>query len=385
MRLLWVVPRYGADVVGGAETLVRGLATRATPEGWSVEVATTCAIDHTTWRNVLPAGWVEEDGIRVHRFPVGQRDHARYELLHAAVQSGSAAYVDELEWLAHGAWSPELDDFIERSPHDLVVLCPYLFGTTVWGAHAAGERAVMMPCLHDEPYARVDAVRRTMQAARGCMFNAPAEERLARRLYRLGEGGVVGMGYDPPPGRPPAGFARRHGLGTYLIYAGRIEEGKRVGVAVEYAVRYARERAGAPRLLLIGRGTYRPPRSARGAVVELGFLSDAHKRAAFAEALALVNPSHLESLSLVLLESWLEGTPALVATGSEVMREHVETSGGGRCFASYAEYRDAVDELLADPAAARRMGAAGREYVLDVYGWPEVARRFRDVLERIAA
>lgn len=385
MRLLWVVPRYGAGVVGGAETHVRGLATRARPNGWGVEVATTCATDHTSWRNVLPAGTTEEDGITVHRFPTGRRHPPRYAMLDAAVLAGSASYVDELEWLAQGVWSTELDRFIEASRHDLVLLCPYLFGTTVWGAHAAADRAVIMPCLHDEPYARLLPVRRMMEAARGCIFNTPAEERLARRLYRLGDGGVVGMGFDPPSAPPPAGFARRHGLDRYLIYAGRIEEGKRVDVAVEYAIRHARERADAPRLVLIGRGTYRPPPAARGVVLEPGFVSEAEKRSAFAEALALINPSHLESLSLVLLEAWLEGAPALVATGSEVMREHVESSGGGRCFASYAEYRDAVEELMADADARRRMGAAGREYVLDVYGWPAVARRFREVVERLAA
>ncbi len=122
MRLLWVVPRFGAGLVGGAEMLVRGLATRALPEGWRSEIATTCAVNHFTWENELPSGTAEEDGVArprpghagaprrlalggrhdlrreplhvgeraprgttdeegvtVHRFPVGGRDGARYE------------------------------------------------------------------------------------------------------------------------------------------------------------------------------------------------------------------------------------------------------------------------------------------------------------------
>ena len=56
MRVLWVVPRFGEAVVGGAETLVRELATRALPNGWTSEVATTCAVDHETWENAVSPG-----------------------------------------------------------------------------------------------------------------------------------------------------------------------------------------------------------------------------------------------------------------------------------------------------------------------------------------
>ena len=85
MRLLWVVPRYGVATVGGAEMLVRALATRGTPSGWSSEIATTCAVDHASWENEVPPGESVEDGLRVHRFEVGARDEARYAELHASV------------------------------------------------------------------------------------------------------------------------------------------------------------------------------------------------------------------------------------------------------------------------------------------------------------
>jgi glycosyltransferase involved in cell wall biosynthesis len=372
--------------MGGAEALVRGLATRATPPGWSAEVAATCAVDHVSWRDALPAGETAEDGIRVHRFPVGPRDAAAYDRLHPAVLSGSAGYSTQLEWLAQSVWSPALGAFLEArgGDYDLVVLAPYLFGTTVWGALIDPGRSALMPCLHDEPYARLDLVGRVMESVRGCVFNAPGEERLARRLYRVRGGGVVGMGHDAPAAPPAARFAEPRGLGRYVLYAGRLEEGKRVQVAVEWAVRHARERPDAPRLVLIGRGGYRPPPEAAGVVVEAGYVSEEDKRAAYAEALALVNPSTMESLSLVLMEAWLEGTPAVVASGSEVMRDHCERSGGGWAVDGYEGYREAIEALLDDPGLGRRRGDAGREYVLDVYGWPAVRERFRAVAEALA-
>lgn len=386
MKLLWVVPRYGRGVAGGAETLVRALATRSAAMGWTAEVATTCAADHVTWANELLEGTVVEDGVTVRRFPVGPRDARRYDALHAAILSGRAGYADELEWLAHSVWSPEMQAFLEDgAEHDLRVLSPYLFGTTLWGAQAAPERSALLPCLHDEPYARLRTVRGVLGAVRGCLFNAPAEERLAGRLAPVRDGGVVGMGFDAPQGAPGPGPAATRDLGPYLVYAGRLEEGKRVQVAVDHVLRLAAERRDGPALVLMGSGGYRPPPAARGRVVELGYVSEQDKRAVYAGAVALVNPSEMESLSIVLMEAWLEGTPAIVAAGSEVTSDHVARSGGGMAFGSYDEFRAAATRLLDDPAERERMGARGRAYVLDEYGWPAVWERLTAVAGRLAA
>jgi glycosyltransferase involved in cell wall biosynthesis len=386
VRTLWVVPRFGTDVVGGAEILVRGLVHRAMPRGWSSEVATTCALDHFSWKNVLPAGEARDDGVTVHRFPVGPRDARRYETLHRRIMDGPT-YTEELEWLSNSVWSPELMRFLERDGqrYDLTVFAPYFFGTTVWGAQVAPERSVLLPCLHDEPYARLQTIRRLLAAVRGCIFNSAAEQRLAERLSRGVRGGIVGAGFDEPEQPPPGGFARSRGLGPYVVYAGRLEEGKRVDVLVDYAVRYAQERSRAPKLVLIGDGTYLPPPHSRGLVVRVGFVSPQERRAAYAEALALVSASRLESLSLVLLEAWLEGTPAVVGVGSDVMREHCERSGGGFLFGSYERYREAIDRLVDEPELRREMGAAGRAYVLEHYSWPSVRQRLHDVLTELAA
>lgn len=386
-RVLWVVPRFGGDVVGGAERLVGGLARLGQEAGWATEVATTCAQDHTTWANALPAGTTSEVGLTVRRFPVAPRNAAHHDALHAAIMTRAAGYADELEWLAQGVWSPGLQGFLEDTAgdYDLRVFSPYLFGTTLWGAQALPEASAVMPCLHDEPYAYLATVRAVMRAARGCLFNAPGEERLARRLCAVRDSEIVGMPFDPPGPAPARSFAAERGLGEYLVYAGRLEEGKRVHVAVRHAVRYARERPGAPRLVLMGKGGYRPPADAADVVVQAGFVDEEEKRAAYRDALAVVNPSHLESLSLVLLEAWLEGTPALAAAGSEVMSDHCRRSGGGILFSGYREFRDGVDALRADPRRREEMGARGRAYVLEAYGRDAVRERLAAVVSRLSA
>ena len=168
-----------------------------------------------------------------------------------------------------------------------------------------------------------------------------------------------------------------------MVYAGRLERAKRVDVAVEYVAQFAAARAPDLKIVLIGNGSYRPPRRLRDRVLHLGYVDEQIKRSAYAEAVALVNPSELESLSLVLLEAWQEGTPALVAAGSEVMVEHCERSGGGLAFADYAEFARALSRLLDDEAERRRLGAVGHAYVQAEYSWGAVNARLPRVIDEL--
>jgi glycosyltransferase involved in cell wall biosynthesis len=93
----------------------------------------------------------------------------------------------------------------------------------------------------------------------------------------------------------------------------------------------------------------------------------------------------LESLSLVLLEAWLEETPALVAQGSDVLRYHCEQSGGGFVFGSYEEYRNALDRLDDDQGLRDQMGRDGAAYVQATYGWPTVRSRLQTAVEHLAS
>ena len=72
MKLAVVVQRYGADINGGAELHARYVAERLARHA-EVEVVTTCARDYVTWRNELPAGVEQVNGVPVRRFPVAPR------------------------------------------------------------------------------------------------------------------------------------------------------------------------------------------------------------------------------------------------------------------------------------------------------------------------
>lgn len=386
MRLLFVVPRYGPEIVGGAERLAQLLASRAVDEGDEAVIATTCAVDHHDWGNDVAPGISIEDGIIVHRFTIAPRNAGRYAELHARLISDrELSYLDELEFMANSVWSPDLQSFLEREGcnFDLLLFVPYLLGTTFWGMQVWPERSVLIPCLHDEPYAHMTCIRDMIETSAGCIFNTPAEERLAESLFALPPSGVVGLGFDLPSAPAPPGFSARHGLGRFVVYVGRLEEGKGVHEIADFVARYARSRASDLRLVLVGAGSYEPPPNVAKFVLNVGWLSEDEKRSALAESIALVHPSRLESLSIVLMEAWLEGTPAIVSSNSDVLREHCERSGGGLTYSRYSDFRERLDRLLGDVDLRRSMGSAGRRYVQETASWAVVKGRFRSVIEAI--
>ncbi len=139
---------------------------------------------------MLPAGASREAGVVVRRFPVRLRDTRRHAWLQQRILRGSRLRPkEEARWAEESVGSTELFDHLTRrqGDYDLVCFAPYLFGTTLRGVPLVPGRAVLIPCLHDEPFAHLGVVREAFQACRGFIFNSPPEAALAEKLYGIGD------------------------------------------------------------------------------------------------------------------------------------------------------------------------------------------------------
>jgi glycosyltransferase involved in cell wall biosynthesis len=101
------------------------------------------------------------------------------------------------------------------------------------------------------------------------------------------------------------------------------------------------------------------------------------------QASMLVVPSRYESLSLVLLEGWNHGLPALVNARCAVLKGQARRANGALYYDNYDEFARALDFLLAHPDAARQLGQQGLAYVNEEYRWPRVIAKVEDLLERV--
>ncbi|MGD9572520.1 MAG: glycosyltransferase family 4 protein [Thermoleophilia bacterium] len=390
-KVAFVVPRYGAGVVGGAEMLCRLTAENLRAHGVPVEVLTTTAVDHFTWADHHPEGTTLEGGVPVHRFRVSPgRDNGRWLELHTRIDLRLPTdRADGLEWMAQSVWSPGLQAAVEDpSRYDWIVAMPYLFGTTFWSVMARPERTVLVPCVHDEAHAWQPVVRDMLGRAAGNMLNSDGEGELLERLAPGARMRLVSVGYDespPPAPEAVAAFCAARGIAPgYILYAGRRETAKGLPELFDAYARLAAGRPDTPPLALMGRGDLGPPPEIADRVIDLGFVPDEDRDTAYAAARVLVNPSRLESLGMVGLEAWLAGTPSIVNGRSPVLREHCRASGGGLWYHGPDELVEAMDLVCGDPALGDAMAAAGAGYVRRTFSWPAVRARFLGALEEWA-
>jgi glycosyltransferase involved in cell wall biosynthesis len=383
IRLAFVVPRYGPDVLGGAETFVRQFAGHLPRREFVVTILTTCAQDLHTWRNVFPSGEMEIDGVRVLRFPVDhRRRNARLfqNLTNRANRNEPLAPEDQMAWLENAAHSPELYHHLalHGDEYDLLIFLPYLFATTIYGSAIWSAKSVVCACLHDEPYARFIDVRAMLQSVKGLMFLSQPERIFAEETLGVKHprARVVGFGLDefePEPER----FRHKFGLHSpFLLYAGRLDPAKNVLQLISYFMNYRQSRPGRDlRLVLAGSGPL--PLPSHPDLVAVGYLEGQDLKDAYAAATVLCQPSLVESLSIVLMEAWLAGTAVLVHGQCPVTSHHVSQSSGGLYFTDAAEFAGAVDWLLDHPHERQQMAAQGRAYVRREFNWPRVYDRFR--------
>ena len=248
----------------------------------------------------------------------------------------------------------------------------------------APQRAVLVPCLHDEAFAYQDVMHTMFTASRTIVFNTHEEQRLATRLYgeHCHDMPVVGMGM-PPFDADPKAFAAKRGLTTpYVVYSGRREPLKGTPLLLDYVNAYRSRTGQDVKLVLTGSGEFTPPKALAPHILDLGFVSESEKHDAMAGAIAFVHPSQLESLGIVLLEAWLAGTPALVHSESPVLVDQCRRSGGGLWFRSYAEFEECLTRLEENDPLRQCLADQGRQFVIDNYS-PEIVRaRFENALKR---
>jgi glycosyltransferase involved in cell wall biosynthesis len=386
-----VLPYYGPDTAGGAETQARSLARALHSIGVAVRVWCSTVRDsfHPDATTYYPPGHSELDGIPIWRFgptPADERGIPRFFRQHPALLPPLDGFsIHELRLLGSLVGSDDLyAAVLAEREQSAFIFMPYPFPTTFWGALLAGERGFLLPCLHDEPYARYRTYAYLFAQAAGVLCNSAPEADLVRHLYTVREERlhVPGEGIDLAPRGDAAAFQRFLAAthpGTVghplLLYVGRRDQSKNIWQLLLFMREYCARRRAPLRMLLSGRDPLDMPHSLAPLVVDLGYLCEQEKHNAYAAADLFVQPSLYESFSIVLMEAWLQGTPALVHADCAVTSEHCARSGGGLAFGDFGTFAAALDLLLPRPDIRQTLGARGRAYVLETCNWQEVARR----------
>ena len=394
MKLAFVVQRYGAEIAGGSEGHCRALAQRlsrgtADSPAHDITVLTTCARDYVSWANAYAPGESRDGDVRVIRYPVRRTRRLKlFADLSDDVFDGGASPGRQEEWfLENGPDTPALLDHLSAhgGDYDLVLFWTFRYATSYFGVPRVPGRAILLPTAEEDPAIKLDVLEAFFHKPAGYVFLTPEEEALvsARAGQPLTPAATIGIGLDPVAATASAELLREAGVeGDYLLYLGRVDRNKGCHTLLEYFEAYAASR---PSLTLVLAGPAKMALPEHPRIRALGYVSDALREALLARASALVVPSRYESLSIVLLEAWNHAVPALVNAECKVLDGQVRRASGGLAYRSAAEFDEALDYLMKNPATRARFGEQGLAYVEREYRWPTVLARVNRLLNEVAA
>ena len=388
-KVAFVTPRYGTQVMGGAETAARQLAEHLRAHTrWEAEVHTTCAMDPHTWADELEPGTSTVNGVPVHRHSSAHGRLPDFYGLDGMVRLAPRLATREQgrRWVDYnGPVSPQLVDAVCASDADVVAFYPYLYHPTVATIGKVPMPAVLHPAAHDEPALYLPVFRGTFGDADAICYHTAAERALVERMYPVAEKPQIvlglGVGESQGSGRPGGTLL---GLGDrpYVVSVGRVDEHKGSKMLASFFTTYKERRPGPLALALVGPVSFELP--PHPDIVVTGAVEEADKWDIVRDALVAVSPSALESFSLVVVEAWVDRVPVLVNGACGPTREHCESSGGGLWFTSYPEFEAAVDHLVGDAALRATLGSSGRAYVDTHFQWPVLIARYATFLSGVA-
>ncbi|MGR6535106.1 glycogen synthase [Streptomyces rochei] len=387
MRVGLLTREYPPDVYGGAGVHVEFLAR---------ELGRLVDLDVHCW------GEGRTEGVLRHR-SWSALDGANDALRTFSVDLAMAAALQGRELVHSHTWYANLGGHLAKllhgAPH--VVTAHSLEPLRPWKAEQLGGGYALSSWAERTAVESADAVIAVSGAMREDVLACyPA---IAADRVHVVHNGIDTTLYRPDPGTDALDRIGLDRSRPYVLFVGRITRQK----GVPHLLRAARAIDPAAQLVLCAGAPDTPEidREFRDLFAELSrsregvhwiprMLPRPEVIQLLTHAAVFVCPSVYEPLGIVNLEAMACGTPVVASrvggipevvadgeTGVLVPRDASGTADGDRDFE--AGLARALDSLLGDPDAARRMGEAGRARAVAEFGWDAVARRTVRLYEEI--
>ena len=379
--------RYGLEVNGGSELYSRQIAERLIAR-YDVEVLTSCAVEYVKWSNYYKEGVETINGVTVRRFKtVHERIPKIFSALDSYMLSNPDADVETSDkWIENmGPYCPELVEYVDehQDEYEAIIVVTYLYYTAVKSIVRIKDKAIFIPTAHQEPFIHFDMYKKVFGAADAFVFLTDEEKELVHAIFHNEDVPyeVMGVGVDVPEHVDSERFKKKYNLDEYIIYVGRIDEGKDCPRLFKYFLEYKKRNKNNLKLVLMGKAVCDIPKSPD--IISLGFVSDEDKFDGIKGAKALILPSKFESLSISVLEAMTLSIPVIVNGICDVLKGHCVKSNGGLYYKNYFEFEGCVNYMLEHPEEYKMLCANARKYVEDYFQWDDIMKKFDRIIERV--
>jgi glycosyltransferase involved in cell wall biosynthesis len=389
-KIIIVTPWF-ERFAGGAELLARGMARELNKRGITTMVFTTCSLSpyDSWWEDHYRPGVYDVAGIETRRFATG-KDRARYDaVIRKLNREANLKARDEQDFFDYGINSGDLVDALAEyvdGDYEIIAL-PYFHGLTNSVINKYPGKISLVPCFHDEPQFYWATTETLLRNAKHIFFNSADEKQLTIGQYgqkvgrRIVESVVAGVGVELPAGSEQQEAISVPLPDSYFVYAGRKEVGKNVPRLCQWFKGYVEKFQRDTKLVFIGGGD-KSLVPASDQFIDFGFVSEATKQQIIGGSKGVINLSENESFSIVIMEGWLFGVPAVVSAGCAVTKNHVRRCNGGLFVASNDEFALALKYLEDHKTVRDLLARNGQQYLAREFSFDAVLAKYLQEFRR---
>jgi glycosyltransferase involved in cell wall biosynthesis len=408
-KIAIIVQRYGQQINGGAEVHARMIAEKLIAN-YEVVVLTSRATDYHTWEPVLPLGSSFENNIEIIRFNHPPKAHPKtvhklnrklrgrwlFQKFYRFIgepkwyltifPEADVSNINSEKWLAlQGPETYDLKNYLQENQNNYTafIFFTYLYYTTAACIDIVGKKSILIPTMHDEPSAYLPIFKKVMAAPRFIFFNTISEKIFSEKMFSINhiQKEIVAVGIDEENSNTKINIQDRFGINKkYILYVGRIDSAKGCNELFENFIQFKKKDQNDIVLVLAGKNMIKEVK--HPSIHYLGFVSDEEKTQLIKSALSLIVPSKYESLSLVLLESFINNVPVIANGNCQVLLNHIENSEGGWVYFNPKEFNSAILSSL-NEIENKEKGNKGYEYVKRNYTWDKVMKKFDHAISLI--
>jgi len=382
LKIAIVSISYGKEINGGSQQYAKLIAEKLT-KYFDVDVLTTKAVDSWSWKDYYLVDNEIINGVNVHRFSV---DKERTQVFIDIQKKYLEDEPFEEQWINNvGPKSNSLIDYAIAHKNDykafIIVTYEYYFAVRL--IPLLRDKVIFIPTAHDCKLIRRKLFSKLFLMPGAFIYLTEEEKKLCNKLFHNAyiNSEVAGVGIDIPGNVDGEKFVKSHNLSNYILYVGRIEEGKGCLTLFRDFEKYKKECKNDLKLVLMGKSSMKIP--ADSDIINLGFVSDEEKFSGMKMAKFLVLPSEYESLSMVVLEAMACSTPVLVNSKCNVLKGHCLKSNGGFYYKSYDEFKKILEFTWAHPNIYRILKTNSEEYIRKNYCWPAIIKKFCSLINDI--
>lgn len=389
LRIGFVIPRYGSEIIGGAENATRLLAEALVRhQGYKVDILTTTAIEIEAWNNHFPPGDCELNGVRVHRYKVeGQRLPNFYQATKRALNAPkSMSLAESLEVIRlQGPVSPKLNDAIATYDGDLIAFYTYLYHPIVTGVTLTSLPKIFHPTAHNEPMLDLPIFKEVFNSIDALVYHTPSERQIVEDRFAVAQkpAMILGMGYEnASQNRDDRSLLPSSIINSkYLLCLGRVDTQKGATLLADLFKEYKTRNPSDLKLVFAGPISILP--NPHPDIEVLGSVDEPTKHTLLANMELLISPSPFESFSIVLIEAWAHQKAVMVNRSCGPTTNQARASGGGLSFDSYENFEATLSLLLTNTPLRNQLANNGTQYVAKKYQWPNLTARYNEFLTSV--